>query len=91
MFPDLVVGEWYLAATCKACKCKIVLFPDLNNGKGNIAGSFAIVCPRCRCPGSFNAEHYHHSETRNPELYVEVISATSRAERHQARHQRLVA
>jgi hypothetical protein len=30
-------GEWYLTVTCQTCKCKILLFHDLNNGNGSLA------------------------------------------------------
>jgi len=68
-----IVGQWYLAATCKACNCKILLFPDLNNGQGNLSGSFALVCPQCKCQGSFDAEHYQHSETIKPDSCMGTI------------------
>ncbi len=70
-----IPGDWYIATTCKDCKCKILLFHDLNNGNSNVNGSFALVCPRCKCEGNFKVEHYRYSETGRPEAWV----AASRA------------
>ena len=66
-------GQWYLAATCKECKCKILVFPDLNNGEANLKGSFVVTCPKCKLKGAFEVEHYHHRERRKPELSIEII------------------
>lgn len=65
-----IPGDWYIATTCKDCKCKILLFHDLNNGKSNLKGSFALVCPRCECKGSFKAEHYQYFEKLKSNTFV---------------------
>jgi len=62
-----VAGEWYIAATCDDCKCRILLFPDLNNGDGNINGYVYSICPDCGCEANFALEHYlHEAETAFP-------------------------
>ena len=70
-----ITGDWYIATTCKDCKCKILLFHDLNNGNSNVKDSFALVCPRCKCKGSFNAEHYQYFEKRKPDICIAASQA----------------
>ena len=58
----LIPGEWYVAGSCKECNWRILVFPDLSNGKGSISGSFVLDCPQCQRQESFAAEHYQCPE-----------------------------
>ena len=64
MFTKPIVDRRCHAVTCESCKCKILLFRDLNNGNSNIGGSLALICPRCRCKGSLDAQHSEPNERR---------------------------
>lgn len=60
-------GEWYLTVTCQTCQCRILLFHDLNEGKGNLRGVFTVTCPSCKRDQDLPPEHYHHNERANPD------------------------
>ncbi len=66
-------GEWYLTVTCQVCRCRLLLFLDLNNGNGNIQGVFNVTCPRCKRDQTLPAEHYRHSEKSQPDLCLEIL------------------
>jgi hypothetical protein len=68
----LRAGEWYLTATCQVCHCKIVLFPDLNNGGVEIKAECGVTCPRCRTEARLPIQHYQHTEPT--EIYLERMS-----------------
>ena len=56
---DLNPGTWYISVVCD-CKERLILFPDLTEGKGTLAGAFTISCPACGTRASFLAEHYRY-------------------------------
>jgi hypothetical protein len=60
---NLRPGEWYLTATCQTCSCKIVLFPDMNNGRVEVKAVCGVTCPRCQAEASLQIEHYRHDRT----------------------------
>jgi hypothetical protein len=55
-------GQWYLSVTCDPCHCRILVFRDLNNGKGDIRGVFHMTCPHCKREQNLPVEHYQHHE-----------------------------
>jgi hypothetical protein len=46
----------------------MLLFRDLNKGKGNTNGVFIVTCPRCGGDKNLPLEHYHHGEKGNSKL-----------------------
>ncbi len=71
MYPPLLKprsGQWYLSVTCDSCNFKMLLFRDLNKGKGNTNGIFVVTCPRCGRDKNLPLEHYHHGERGNSKL-----------------------
>ena len=75
MLPKLTVGQWYIVVTCDGCKCKILLFNDLNEGRSKLRGSFVVICPRCQREASMAVEHYQHSETGKLFLALKPLAA----------------
>ena len=61
-------GQWYLTATCDICRCKIVLFSDLNNGRVEIKAVYGVTCPRCHNEANLPIQHYRHTEPADPQL-----------------------
>ncbi len=53
------VGQWFLSVTCERCDRRVLLFPDLNNGRGSIQAFFNVTCPNCKIKQTLPAEHYH--------------------------------
>lgn len=58
-FSDLSPGKWYISVVC-ICKERLILFPDLTDGKGTLSGRFTVTCSVCEHRGSYVAEHYRH-------------------------------
>jgi len=75
MLPKLTVGQWYIVVTCDGCKCKILLFHDLNEGRSKLRGSFVVICPTCQREASLAVEHYQHCETGKPTFAVKPLAA----------------
>jgi hypothetical protein len=68
------LGRWYIAVTCEKCKSKLVLFPDLTEGKSDLQRSgYSLICPRCKDLTDGKAEHYQHRERRRPALLIEIL------------------
>ena len=65
-------GEWYIIVTCNNCKAKLKLFRDLNKGRSLFKGSYIVTCPKCKHEGAYEAEHYHHTEIRKPEILIDI-------------------
>jgi DNA-directed RNA polymerase subunit RPC12/RpoP len=62
-------GQWYLSARCQACGFRMLVFCDLNDGKGTVEGSYLVTCPRCNKRQSLPAEHYQHRDRKlKPEI-----------------------
>lgn len=64
-------GEWYLRFTCKQCRSKQVLFPDLSKGTAEIKGIYTVTCLECAHKASYDTEiieRYHHPEDAQPVL-----------------------
>jgi hypothetical protein len=53
-------GQWYLSATCGICRFKLLVFHDMNNGKGTVDGRYVVTCPQCEKSQSLPVEHYQH-------------------------------
>ncbi len=66
-------GEWYLSVTCPGCKCRSLIFRDLNEGRGSINGCVGIICPRCKSAQILPVEHYQHRERRKPDVSIEIL------------------
>jgi DNA-directed RNA polymerase subunit RPC12/RpoP len=61
MFPIAPeIGKWYISVVCTHCGTKILMFPDLSEGRSGLSGSLHTTCPNCNHDGAFKAEHYHH-------------------------------
>ena len=75
MLPKLTVGQWYIVVTCDGCKCKILLFHDLNEGRSKLRGSFVVICPTCQREASLAVEHYQHREKGKPTFATKPLAA----------------
>jgi hypothetical protein len=57
--PYAAPGRWYIAVICARCHHRVILFPDLSEGKSDLGRTqFIITCPNCIEEGSYPAEHY---------------------------------
>lgn len=59
----LTPGEWYLRYTCKQCKAKQILFPDLSRGQARIKATYVVECSHClnrRAYEGEDIERYQH-------------------------------
>lgn len=64
-------GEWYLRFTCKQCRTKQVLFPDLSKGQSEIKGIYVVTCLACAHKASYDVdtiESYYHPPDAEPVL-----------------------
>ena len=62
-------GKWYISVVCEHCTRRLILFPDLTEGKSDLKQSrITITCPDCRNEGSYLAEHYLESKRPSGEL-----------------------
>jgi hypothetical protein len=52
--------HWYLSATCSRCCFRILIFDDLNEGRGSINGTVHVTCPNCISSQNLPLEHYRH-------------------------------
>jgi DNA-directed RNA polymerase subunit M/transcription elongation factor TFIIS len=63
---DLKPGKWYILITCKQCKTRHVLFPDLSEGRATINATYRWTCPSCSYQADYDSEdlerHHHKSE-----------------------------
>jgi len=52
----LIPGQWYLRYTCKECKSKQILFPDLSGGTAEINAEYVIKCLECGHKSTYDSE-----------------------------------
>jgi hypothetical protein len=60
---NLWPGEWYLLFSCKGCKAKQVLFPDLSKGKAKLVATYIVSCSFCGHRDHYDGElieRYQH-------------------------------
>jgi ribosomal protein S27E len=56
-------GDWYLLFTCRQCRKRQVLFPDLSRGSAKIEFAYSARCAECGHTASYeneNLETYLH-------------------------------
>jgi len=62
MYP-FTSGEWYLRYTCRRCKSRHVIFPDLSRGKSKIDATYILKCAACNYRTAYepsDIERYQH-------------------------------
>jgi hypothetical protein len=64
----LRAGEWYLSATCQVSRCKMILFPDLNDGRVEIEAECAVTLRALCTEASLPIQHFRHTEPTDPYL-----------------------
>ena len=58
-------GKWYISLVCEHCKRRILLFPDLSQGKSDLKNSrISTECPECHKETSSEVEHYWRPRKR---------------------------
>jgi DNA-directed RNA polymerase subunit RPC12/RpoP len=75
MYP-IIPGQWYLRYTCKRCKAKEVIFPDLSRGRAKIDATYVISCPDCRNKAAYDPleiERYQHPIVQYPIVLIKAV------------------
>jgi len=70
----LEVGDWYLSVKCYQCNCEVLVFHDLNHGRGSVKGQYVVTCPRCKDTQPRDINHYQYREEKRPDTCVEILN-----------------
>ncbi len=59
-------GQWYISVLCEHCKRRIILYPDLSQGKSELNNSrISLQCPECDAETSSQVEHFFQPKKRS--------------------------